>query len=291
MTSKELLEAASAQICKLEGHHFDILTVGKPANAQYAKELTKIISKVSPLVGNLIELEAIAQLNQIKWPVAGEWQRQDPGFPDAIFKGDVSPSPGIEIKSWFPFSTEITARFKESVEFFKYDQTNVAVLAWIPEFIIYGRPKVIGVWTGSARELSMSRDSHYHNPPDYIVMEPGETDARTANLQQSVVGGHKFQGSKEEFAKAEQACRELGLAKGTYSTSPSYQSKLKKLVGAFEYRVDTNFAKIDRVGNQSLEAFKTKIQEMTIDGKTVKQWSKLFQEDGDDLSGVLRLGE
>jgi len=288
VTSKDLLAAASAQICKLEGHHFDILTVGKPANAQQAMELAKIISKVSPLVGNLIELEAIAQLNKIKWPVKGEWKRQDPGFPDAIFKGDVVPSPGIEIKSWFPLSTEITARFKESVEFFKYDQTNVAVLAWIPEFIIYGRPKVIGVWIGSARELSMCRDSHYHNPPDYVVMEPGETDERTANLQQSVVGGHKFQGSKEEFAKAQRACLSLGLAKGTYSTSPLYQAKLKKLVGEFEYRVDTNFAKIDRVGNRSLEIFKSKIQETKIDGKTVKQWAKIFQEDGGAISGVLR---
>lgn len=291
MTSKELLTAASAQICKLEGHHFDILTVGKPADIQYARELAKIISKVSPLVGNLIELEAIAQLNQIKWPVAGTWQRQDPGFPDAIFRGEVTPSPGVEIKTWFPFATEITARFKESLDFFDQDQTNVAVLAWVPEFIIYGRPKIVGVWIGSARELSISRDSHYHNPPDYVVMEPGETDARTVNLQQSVVGGHKFQGSKAEFDRAKAMCRELGLGKGTYSTSPDYQAKLRRLVSAFEYRVDTNFAKIDRVGNESLEAFKEKVQAMKIDGKTVKQWAKVFQEDGDALSDVLGLGK
>jgi len=291
VTYRKLLTAASAQICKLEGHHFDILTVGKPADIQYAKELAKIISKVSPLVGNLIELEAIAQLNRIKWPVAGSWQRQDPGFPDTIFRGNVTPSPGVEIKTWFPFATEITARFKESLDFFEHDQTNVAVLAWVPEFIIYGRPKIIGVWVGSARELSISRDSHYHNPPDYIVMEPGETDARTVNLQQSVVGGHKFQGSDQDFAKAKEMCRKLGLVKGSYSTSAKYQDKLRKLVSAFDYRVDTNFAKIDRVGNESLEAFKEKVQAMTIDGKTVKQWSKVFQEDGDALSAVLGLGK
>ncbi len=291
MKTKQLLADASAQICRLEGHHFDILTVGKPSSVEYAKELAKIISKVSPLVGNLIELEAIAQLNRIKWPVSGVWERQDPGFPDAIFRGNLSPSPGIEIKTWFPFATEITARFKESLDFFDEDQTKVAVLAWVPEFIIYGRPKIIGVWIGSARELSISRDSHYHNPPDYVVMEPGETDARTVNLQQSVVGGHKFQGTPGQLLKAQAMAKELGLVRGSYSTAPAYQAKLRKLVSAFDYRVDTNFAKIDRVGNASLESFKERVQKMKIDGKTVKQWSKVFQEDGDALSGVLGLGE
>ncbi len=291
MIAKKLLADASAQICRLEGHHFDILTVGKPSSVEYAKELAKIISKVSPLVGNLIELEAIAQLNRIKWPVVGVWERQDPGFPDAIFRGKVSPSPGIEIKTWFPFATEITARFKESLDFFEEDQTNVAVLAWVPEFIIYGRPKIIGVWVGSARELSISRDNHYHNPPDYVVMEPGETDSRTVNLQQSVVGGHKFQGSAADFSKAKVMANKLGLVRGSYSTSPAYQAKLRKLVSAFDYRVDTNFAKIDRVGNVSLEAFKDKVQRIKIDGRTVKQWAKVFQDDGDALSGVLGLGK
>ena len=38
-----------------------------------------------------------------------------PGFPDTIFIGpNVTPSPGFEIKAWFPLATEITARFKDS---------------------------------------------------------------------------------------------------------------------------------------------------------------------------------
>ena len=52
------------------------------------------------------------------WNGIGEWIRQDPGFPDALFKSSIiQPNPGIEIKAWFPFATEITARFKDSVTF------------------------------------------------------------------------------------------------------------------------------------------------------------------------------
>ena len=56
----------------------------------------------------------------------GEWIRQDPGFPDALFKSNtISPNPGIEIKAWFPFATEITARFKDSITIFSQDNIDI----------------------------------------------------------------------------------------------------------------------------------------------------------------------
>ena len=57
--------------------------------------------------------------DQPEYQELGEWQRQDPGFPDMIFVGPtVTPSPGFEIKAWFPLATEITARFKDSQNHF-----------------------------------------------------------------------------------------------------------------------------------------------------------------------------
>lgn len=71
-----------------------------------------------------------------------------------MFQGELEPRPGIEIKTWFPFATEITARFKDSILHFEKDQTNVAVVAWLPEFLICGRPKIIDIWTGSAKSIA-----------------------------------------------------------------------------------------------------------------------------------------
>ncbi len=43
------------------------------------------------------------------------------GFPDSIFAGKITPIPGFEIKTWFPLATEITARFKDTQNYFKSD--------------------------------------------------------------------------------------------------------------------------------------------------------------------------
>jgi hypothetical protein len=117
----------------------------------------------------------------------------------------------IEIKTWFPLATEITARFKDSIKFFNEEQTNVALVAWLPEYIIYGKPRLIGVWVGSAKSLAEARDNHYHNPPDYLVFEPEDTSSRTSNLQQTNNNGYKFQGSSEEFMLAESEVQGWGL--------------------------------------------------------------------------------
>ena len=291
MPTQQILDRASEVIRGLKGHHFDILKVGKPADTEYAQNLAKIISKISPLVGNLIELEVVRTLNTQKWDQKGRWERQDPGFPDAVFRGEVSPMPGIEIKTWFPFATEITARFKDSVTFFAEEQTRVAVLAWVPEFIIFGRPKIIGVWIGSGKELAESRDNHYHNPPDYLVTEPEDTTKRTANLQQTNVNGLKFQGSTVQMAEAKKLVASWGAGKATYSADREYQTLLQQLTTRYPYRLDTNFAKIDRVGNTSLEVFKDQVMESMIDGAKVKAWPAILARDTARMAKLLGLKE
>jgi hypothetical protein len=248
-----------------------------------------MISKISPLVGNLIEMEVVRALNRLDWKGQGKWARQDPGFPDTVFRGKVSPQPGVEIKTWFPFATEITARFKDSQTFFAQNQTNVAVLAWIPEFIIYGRPRIIGVWVGSGAELAASRDNHYHNPPDYLVTEPEDTTSRTANLQQTNVNGLKFQGTPDQWTQAKAEVAAWGPDKRRYSPLPEYQALLRRLQGKYRYRLDTNFAKMDRVVHDSLEVFKEKTLNTVLDGATIKSWPGILASDTARMAKLLDL--
>lgn len=92
-----------------------MFSLSKPLSVDEAVNLSKIISKLSPLIGNLIEFRVAEYLNeQDPFKSSGRWRRQDPGFPDTVFEGGVSPRPGFEIKAWFPLATEITARFRES---------------------------------------------------------------------------------------------------------------------------------------------------------------------------------
>ncbi|MHC5728853.1 MAG: hypothetical protein ACYTXY_32995, partial [Nostoc sp.] len=204
MNTQDVIRLASQYLDNLSGHIFDVLDISKPVTVDAALNLAKVISKLSPLLGNLIEFNTVEFLNkQNEFSEFGKWQRQDPGFPDTIFVGKVQPTPGLEIKAWFPLATEITARFKDSQNHFQYDQTYVAMLAWLPEKIIYGKPRILDVCVVSGLSVALARDTHYHNPPDYLVLEPEDTTQRTANLQQTNTSGYKFQGSVKEFLEAQ----------------------------------------------------------------------------------------
>lgn len=88
MNFKDVLEKASSEIISLKGQTLDVLDVKKPHSLAYAKHLAKVISKISPLIGNMIEYSIIEILNQHDWEDLGSWVRQDPGFPDALFSGN-----------------------------------------------------------------------------------------------------------------------------------------------------------------------------------------------------------
>ena len=276
MTFLEILNRASGHIESLSGNNIDVLDITKPPSVEYAEHLAKVVSKLSPLVGNMIEFSVCEELNKLDWKGLGYWKRQDPGFPDTIFTGSVKPTPGIEIKTWFPLATEITARFKDSINHFEHNQTNVALVAWLPEFIIYGEPKIISVWIGSAKSLAEARDKHYHNPPDYLVFEPEDTSSRTINLQQTNTNGYKFQGSKEQLDEATEYLENLEKDYLTYSPTIDYQDILKSLLGKYPYRLDTNFAKIDRIQHDGLENFKAQVLSKKLFGHSLKEWSKLI---------------
>ena len=274
MDYKQVLETAKSQLTSLDSHLIDVLDLTRPATLDYAKQLAKVISKLSPLLGNMIEFSTVDLLNEYDWQGQGKWIRQDPGFPDALFKSDtILPNPGIEIKAWFPFATEITARFKDSVTIFKDNNIDVALIAWLPEHVIWGKPQIIDVLVVTGKSVAEARDRHYHCPPDYIVFEPEDTSARTSNLQQTNTNGYKLQADKCDAEEARAVVASWGKDGKRYSPLLEYQRRLQALQGRFVYRLDTNYAKIDRIEHPEIEAFKQKVLATEFQGKTIKAWS------------------
>lgn len=284
--AREILTWASVHLQGFAGHVFDVLTISKPISPDAAVNLSKVVSKLSPLLGNLIEINTVELLNrQPEYRGLGEWKRQDPGFPDIIFEGPtISPTPGFEIKAWFPLATEITARFKDSQNHFREDQTDVCMLAWLPEQLIFGKPRIIDVCIVPARSMAEARDSHYHNPPDYLVLEPEDTTARTRNLQQTNTNGYKWQGTSTQFEEARRLVESWGTDGGKYKPTPEYQAFLRQLINRFPYRLDTNFAKADRVVHAGIEDFKRRVLGTTLHGMTIAQWSRLLS--GRSVEGI-----
>ncbi|MGD1702898.1 hypothetical protein [Dapis sp. BLCC M229] len=57
--------------------------------------------------------------------------------------------------------------------------------------MIYRKPYILELCIVSARSVGETRDSHYHNSPDYLVLKPEDTQKRTQNLQQTNTNGYK----------------------------------------------------------------------------------------------------
>jgi hypothetical protein len=217
----DVIEVVNSRIQELPNQIFDILSISKPKSIMEAVNLSKIVSKLSPLVGNLIEFRMVEFLNEIPELTAiGKWKRQDPGFPDTIFMSTIQPTPGFEIKAWFPLATEITARFKDSQKRFYADHIYVLLIAWLPENLLYGRPKIIDICSISGKSIAKARDTHYYNPPDYLVLEPEDTSARTSNLQQTNTNGYKFQDDKNTLYDAKKFISSWDEFSSVYEPNP-----------------------------------------------------------------------
>jgi len=135
----------------------------------------------------------------------------------------------------------------------------------------------------SGLSVAKARDEHYHNPPDYLVLEPEDTASRTANLQQTNTNGYKFQGSLAEFLKAERIVKRWGESGRKYVPKTDYQLQLRELIARFPYRLDTNFAKMDRIVHPEIEEFKTRVHGSNFHGKTIGEWNRLLSSGTEEL--------
>lgn len=285
MQTREALRIAERALEGQAGHIFDVFTLARPKTTAEAINYLKIISKLSPLVGNLIEFNVVNLLNEVpEFARLGKWKRQDPNFPDALFEGVIDPPPGLEIKAWFPLATEITARFKDSQNYFADDRTYVALLAWLPEHMIFGSPKLIQACVVSGLSVAQTRDNHYHNPPDYLVLEPEDTTDRTRNLKQTNTNGFKFQGTQVQREQATKIVESWGVDGRIYKPSRKYQDVLRELTSQFPYRLDTNFAKMDRIQHAELEEFKSRVLASNWRGQTIYAWSQSLLSNNEGLA-------
>ena len=268
------LNIAQDTLKDLVGEDVDAIEI-KSVESNEAPFLARIVSKLSPMVGNLMEQRIASILNRSA-SEGFEWHRQDPGFPDAVLVDAETREilAGYEIKAWFVLSTEITGRFRESVNLLLDKKINVVIVAWCMSNLIFGEPKILGTLIVSGEELARSRDAHYHKPPHYLTIEPNDTSQRTANLQQSNVNGYRLQVEKSNPDLLNEALSKTYSSKA--ACSEEAQSEAADLMRDLEYRLDTNFAKIDRVANLDVENFKQEIMESKYLGKTISSWKTVF---------------
>lgn len=277
---KKILEEASTHIESLVNKSLEIIEVACPQDLEYAIFLTKVVSKLSPLVGNMLEYYIVEHLNKnLPDDSKGHWIRQDPGFPDTSYIDEFEIPPGIEIKAWFPLATEVTARFKDSSTHFTDEDIYVALIAWIPEYIFFGKPVIIDACFVSALEIAQARDAHYHNPPEYLVIEPNDTSGRTSNLQQSNTSGYvaQFEKDTDMYADALTDVQGWGANGKIYSPEGLYQIQISALKAKYEYKLDTNYAKLNRIECKPINDFKERVYKSTHLGKTIKKWKKILK--------------
>src|SRR5699024_9381270 len=124
------LEAAAERLNDFTGEELELLELHSTKREE-APFLASVVSKLSPLIGNYMELKIADILNEYAGP-GFEWRRQDPGFPDAVLTEAATSEilAGYEVKAWFVLSTEITGRFRESLNPLRDKNINVVIVAW-----------------------------------------------------------------------------------------------------------------------------------------------------------------
>ena len=255
---------AENKLKSLAGEEIPALSLNS-LDASEAPFLGQIVSKLSPMIGNLLENRIVNFLNETR-DKDHYWVRQDPDFPDALLKATsgIETGVGFEVKAWYALSTELTGRFRESVNLLSGKNIKVVVVSWMMSHVVYGTPKILDVLVVDALEVAKSRDNHYHNPPDYLINEPNDTTARTRNLQQTNVLGYKWQETDpKRSADAHKFVKQHPNASSD-PHSPEAQALVDALMNTYKYRLDTNFAKIDRIDNPDIEACKSKVMAMSV---------------------------
>jgi hypothetical protein len=262
----------------LAGESIDTLAVNS-LEAEDAPFLGLVVSKLSPIIGNLLE-RRIIQLLDRETDHGMSWVRQDPGFPDALLLDERgrSTEAGYEVKAWYALSTELTGRFRESQNLLAPRDVRVVVIAWCMSHIVYGVPMILDVLTVDGREVASGRDEHYHKPPDYLIVEPGDTAARTRNLQQTNVNGYKLQETSAARLLEARMFAQRHPGRLSPPHTPEAQELGQELMSRYPYRLDTNFAKIDRIDNRDIERFKARVLGLSVRSRSVRSWAALLKD-------------
>jgi hypothetical protein len=278
---KAEMARAEKTLQNLVGEELSTVTISSPSPDE-AVFLGQNISKLSPIIGNLIERRITHLLTEEDTEHGMRWQRQDPLFPDALLvdSDGKSTNSGFEVKAWYALSTELTGRFRESVNLLAGKDIRVVVVAWMMSHVVYGSPQIVDVLVVDALGMATARDEHYHKPPDYVCEEPQDTSGRTANLQQTNVNGYKLQDTSKRAALEKIVNKSSAGNKKSHTSAA--QELVKELMNTAQYRMDTNFAKIDRIDHAGIEAFKSSVLASKHRGRTNREWQRLLKKLGND---------
>lgn len=136
-------------------------------------------------------------------------------------------------------------------------------------------PKSLMFLVVSGKSVAEARDAHYHRPPDYLVLNPKihPIVLLIYNKPIPMVISYK---PINVMLNQPRICRKWGENALEYSPTPEYQQRLRSLYGQFVYRLDTNYAKIDRIEHKEIEQFKTHVLNTEFHGMTIKQWSNII---------------
>jgi len=62
----------------------------------------------------------------------------------------------------------------------------------------------------------------------------------------------------------------------TYKPTREYQHLLRNLLIQYKYRLDTNFAKMDRIVHPEIEEFKKRVYNIEVAGMRVGEWNRVL---------------
>ena len=266
----------------------NILTINK-CDEDAVIPFLKNMSKLSSLISVQIETRALARIESIygkELPDNVGWVINEriggEKYPDLAFADlDYSPAsnwvwPGVEIKAWCPFATEMSGRMMKGQSIMQDYPDQLLLVAWLPTNLLYGDPQVIGTWVGDGLEMAKSRDNHWHDPPASLILEPDFSPTREAHKQHTNVDRYLWNDDESKLEEAKEMAEEKGLIDGPYSHDREYQRKVRELHNSFIYKKGANnFRKLNRLHHEPLNRFPDRIRKnTTIEGKQLDEWNR-----------------
>lgn len=276
----QVFAAAAGTLQAMVGATLDAITV-RSIDPSEARLLGDNVSKVSPLTSTLLEHRTVTDLAAATEGGRFEIERQDPGFPDAgVYENGLPTGHGIEVKAHNVLASEITGRFRASQAALAGRQIYVALVAWVMDHIFFGSPHILDVQLVDAMSIARARDAHYNRPPGYVVSEPEDNTGRRMSAQLRNVEGHVLQTHTDEDLARVRVIMDALLAKADLGDPQQAETAelTTYLRRNLSYRLDTNFAKVDRVNHPQIEDFKARNLTREYRGRTISSWRQVLAD-------------
>lgn len=276
----QTIESSRATLATLVGTTLDAVAVRSNVPSE-APLLGANVSKLSPLTSTLLESRAVLDLAVATEGGRFQIERQDPGFPDAgVFLDGLATGHGLEIKAYNVLATEITARFRASQLALVNKNIHVVLICWVMDRVIHGQPLILDVQFIEAMSLAKARDAHYNRPPNYVVSPPDDNRGRIGSMLLRNVEGHVLQPSTTAESLGRVRVIQEALLQGAALGEPHHEvtaELTRHLRANLTYRLDTNFAKLDRIQHHEVESAKARNLGRLYLGRTFADWRAVLR--------------